>query len=102
ASNKDDDTDDDLTALERRQLARDRRRKPPTAPRSGRVSSGLALIFASAALLLTGYLWYTLIYERPELVRMDLPGTLAGLTQTSSDLKTASDDAQRRIESLTE
>jgi uroporphyrin-III C-methyltransferase len=101
-SDKDDDADDDLTPAERRQLSRDRRRKPLAAPRSGRVSGGLALIFASAALILTGYLWYTLIYERPELVQMDLPGTLASLEQTTTELKSAADDTHGRIDALTE
>lgn len=92
------DSDDD-TALERR--ARDRRRKNAP-PRSGRVSGGLALILSAVALLLTSYLWYTLIYERPELVQIDLPRTLADLERNSGELKTGLDDAEDHIALLSE
>ncbi len=95
------DTEED-TSPERRQTARDRRRKGSPPPRSGRVSGGLALILAAVALLLTGYLWYTLIYERPELVQIDLPRTLADLERSTGELKTSLDDAEDQIGSLSE
>jgi uroporphyrin-III C-methyltransferase len=92
------DTDDD-TASERR--ARDRRRKNAP-PRSGRLSGGLALILSAVALLVTGYLWYTLIYERPELLQLDLPRTLSDLERNTGELKTGLDDAEDQIAGLSE
>ena len=73
-----------------------------SAPRGGRVSSGLALILALVALLGTGYLWYILIYQRPELVQMDLPNALADLERTAAELKTTQDDMDEQINALTE
>jgi uncharacterized protein HemX len=72
------------------------------APRRGRVSSGLALIFAFVALVVTGYLWFTLIYERPELVKLDLPNTLATLERRHDELRGALDQAAGQIGALTE
>src|SRR6266481_847396 len=94
--------DDELSASERRQLARDRRRKSSPPPRSGRVSGGLGLILSTLALVLTGYLWYTLIYERPELIQIDLPGTLADLEQTTGELKTTLDETEKQVGMLAE
>jgi uroporphyrin-III C-methyltransferase len=71
-------------------------------PRRGRVSSGLALILAFAALSVTGYLWYALIYERPELLRLDLPNTLAGLERQQGDLRGALDQTAKQVSTLTE
>ncbi len=103
SSDKDMNADDgELSASERRQLARDRRRKSSPPPRSGRVSGGLALVFASLALVLTGYLYYRLIYERPELIQIDLPSTLAGIEETTGGLKTTLDDTQKQFGLLTE
>lgn len=70
--------------------------------RGGRVSSGLALILALGALLVTGYLWYILIYQHPELIRMDLPKTLAGLEQRQNDTQSTLKDTDRRIGALIE
>jgi len=78
------------------------REKSVTAPRRGRVSSGLALIFAFAALLVAGYLWYALIYQRPALVQLDLPGALANLEKRQDEMRAAIDQASRQIATLTE
>lgn len=56
-------------------------------PRTGRVSSGLALILATIAVLGTGYLWYTLVYQRQDLLQADVTGTLARLDSESQDLR---------------
>lgn len=71
-------------------------------PRRGRVSSGLALIFAFAALLVSGYLWYTLIYERPALTRLDLPSALGNLEQRQQELHGTLDKTTNQITTLTE
>jgi uncharacterized protein HemX len=47
--------------------------------RTGRVSSGLALIFALIALIGSGYLGYLLFYERPDLLATDITGKLTRL-----------------------
>lgn len=49
------------------------------ARRTGRVSSGLALIFALIALIASGYLGYLLFYERPDLLATDITGKLTRL-----------------------
>jgi uroporphyrin-III C-methyltransferase len=74
----------------------------PSAPRRGRVSSGLALIVAFAALSVSGYLWYTLIYTRPALTRLDLPNTLANLQQRDQELRGTLDKTTNQITALTE
>jgi len=79
-----------------------RARENAAVPRRGRVSSGLALIFAFAALLVTGYLWYTLIYERPALMQLDLPGMLANLESRQNELRGALDRTTNQISALTE
>lgn len=66
------------------------------------MSSGLALILAFAALLVSGYLWYTLIYERPELIRLDLPHTLSDLERSRSELRAALDQTETKIAALSE
>lgn len=56
-------------------------------PRGGRVSSGLALILATISLLGSGYLWYTLVYERQDLLQADVTGTLARLERETQELR---------------
>lgn len=56
-------------------------------PRAGRVSSGLALILSAIAVLATGYLWYTLVYQRQDLLQADVTGTLARLERETGDLR---------------
>lgn len=82
--------------------AREPAPQQPSAPRRGRVSSGLALIFAFSALSVSGYLWYTLIYEHPALTRLDLPSTLAQLEQRDQELRGTLDKTTNQITALTE
>lgn len=89
----------DTEPSERPESTPDRRHETPR-PRAGRVSSGLALILAFVALLGTGYLWYTLIYQRPELVQLDLPSALAELERGTAELKAAQQSTQGRISAL--
>lgn len=79
-----------------------RTRADTPAPRSGRVSSGLALILALGALCVSGYLWYVLIYQRPALTQLDIPNALSGFEQRQTELKNALADTERRIGALTE
>jgi len=75
---------------------------PPSAKRGGRVSGGLALIFALIALLGTGYLWYTLIHQRPALTQLDLPAAFAELERAIGELRTALDDTEDQVAALAE
>lgn len=82
---------------------RDRRangKKPPA--RTGRVSGGLALITAGIALIGSGYLWYTLIYERQDLLALDVPGTLQTLTRETKALHEGLTDIEEQQTSLVE
>ncbi|MFL6622777.1 MAG: uroporphyrinogen-III C-methyltransferase [Sulfurifustis sp.] len=94
------DSDDDLTA-DVVPTSRDRRWRNGSG-RSGRVSGGLALILSVLALLVTGYLWYALIYTRPELMRMDVPRALSNVENSNRELKVALDDAKSQLDLLRE
>ena len=76
--------------------------KKSSTGRSGRLSSGLALIIASIALIGTGYLWYTLIYERQAVLAIDVPGTLETLTRETNALREALTDTDEQQTSLVE
>ena len=89
-----------LSHGERRKTARERRKIAPA--RTGRVSSGLALIFATIALLASGYLWYTLVFERPELLKMDMPEALEQLERTTGELQTTVSDTEDQLSVVTE
>lgn len=77
-------------------------KKSTSTPRAGRVSSGLALIFAVIALVGTGYLWYTLLYERQELLNMDVPGTLTKLERRTEELQQALTDTEDQLSTVTD
>lgn len=100
ANEKSANPEDGEIDMDERQSPRGQRPKR-AAPR-GRVSSGLALILAFVALLGAGYLWYTLIYQRPELTQMNLPRALADAERTIGEVKTALEDAEDQIRALTE
>lgn len=55
---------------------------PPA--RRGSLTGGLALIVALIALLASGHLWYTLLYQRQELLQTDVPGSLRELRGQNS------------------
>lgn len=81
---------------------RERRTLGKKSPVRGRISSGLALITASIALIGTGYLWYTLLYERQELLAIDVPGTLESLTHETRALREGLTDIEEQQTSLVE
>ncbi|MBI3899773.1 MAG: uroporphyrinogen-III C-methyltransferase [Gammaproteobacteria bacterium] len=70
-------------------------RREPT--RSGRVSSGLALIIAGIALLGSGYLWYTLFHNQPELLQTDVSGTLTRLERENRELRESLADTDEEL-----
>ena len=57
--------------------------------RSGSLSGGLALILAAIALIAVSYLWYTLLYEKQELLNTDIPGILARLETSNREMQQA-------------
>jgi uroporphyrin-3 C-methyltransferase len=64
---------DDTTSPRRKRLLS---QKPVNESRRGNVRSGLALILATLALIASGYLWYTVLYENADLFSMDVVGAL--------------------------
>lgn len=77
-------------------------KKGAATPRAGRLSSGLALILAVIAIIGTGYLWYTLLYERQELLNMDVPGTLTTLDQRTQELQQSLTDTEDELSTVTD
>jgi uncharacterized protein HemX len=67
--------------------ARGGAKKSAPAARAGRVTGGLALILATIALAGGGYLWYTLLYQRQELLATDVVGGLQQLEQENRELR---------------
>ena len=63
--------------------------------RTSRFSGGLALMLAAIALVGSGYLWYLLFFERPELIGTDIAGRLEQIEDDGKEL-------QGRLGSLTE
>lgn len=55
--------------------------------RANRLSGGLALILAAIALVGSGYLWYLLFFERPELITTDIAGRLEKAEGQDSSLR---------------
>ncbi|MEK7260837.1 MAG: uroporphyrinogen-III C-methyltransferase, partial [Pseudomonadota bacterium] len=52
-----------------------------------RFSGGLALMLAAIALVGSGYLWYLLFFERPELIGTDIAGRLEQVEGQDSELR---------------
>lgn len=87
------------TPSDRSQAARGAGDTRTTAARTGALSGGLALILATIAVIGTGYLWYMLMYERQDLLSIDVPGALTRLETTTRKLQeeTTSSDEQLKI-----
>ena len=97
---------DTRAEVERR--ARDRRagsgagKKSGATVGAGRVSGGLALILAGIAFAGTAYLWYTLVYERQDLLAIDVPATLETLNSEAGELRETVADTEEQVTSLVE
>jgi len=58
--------------------------------RHGRVRGGLAVIFATLALIASGYIWYVMFYESADLFSRDIVGALDRIEADSNQaLETA-------------
>ena len=55
--------------------------------RASRFSGGLALMLAAIALVGSGYLWYLLFFERPELIGTDIAGRLERVEDQGGELR---------------
>ena len=55
--------------------------------RASRFSGGLALMLAAIALVGSGYLWYLLFFERPELIGTDIAGRLERVEGQGDELR---------------
>ena len=95
------------TRADTERRARDRRaggggKKSGVTVGTGRVSGGLALILAGIAFAGTAYLWYTLVYERQDLLAIDVPATLETLNTETGELREAVADTEEQVTSLVE
>lgn len=83
-----------------------RRAKPAAEPvREGRrvaLNAGLALILASLAVIASGYLWFLLLFEHPEMLRTDVAGNVARLTEQAGQLREDMDTAETDVIDLRE
>jgi len=68
----------------------------------GRVRGGLALIFASLALIASGYIWYTVLYENADLFSEDVVGSLDRIETASNQAQESLADTQKEIKTLKE
>jgi uncharacterized protein HemX len=83
------------------------RGKPPLkksgdASNSGRALSGLALILAALALIASGYIWYTTLYENADLFSMDITGALERIESSSNQAQETLATTETDIKSLKE
>ena len=68
----------------------------------GRVRGGLALIFASLALIASGYIWYTVLYQNADLFSEDVVGSLDRIETASNQAQESLADTQKEIRTLKE
>lgn len=62
-------------------------KKSEARTRSGVLTGGLALMLAAIALIGTGYLWFALLHDRPELLATDIAGNLDKLNGETRELR---------------
>ena len=79
-----------------------RDRQATHVPRTGQVRSGLALILALLALLASGYIWYTVLYQNAELFSMDMVGALNRVESNSNLAQEALTNNESSIKILQE
>jgi uroporphyrin-3 C-methyltransferase len=68
----------------------------------GRVRGGLALIFAFLALIASGYMWYTVLYQNADLFSEDVVGSLDRIETASHQVQESLADTQKEIKTLKE
>jgi len=70
--------------------------------RPGQVRSGLALILAVIALIMSGYLWYTVLYQNADLFTTDVVDTLSRIETDNAQIEESIAAADKDIKSLKE
>jgi len=70
--------------------------------RPGQVRSGLALILAVIALITSGYLWYTVLYQNADLFTTDVVDTLNQIEADNAQIQESLVAADKDIKSLKE
>ena len=100
-------TDTDAKNTSDEQHAVSRRSKHPLKKSTneagpGRVRGGLALIFATLALIACGYLWYTVLYQNADLFSMDIAGALDRIESSTNQTQESLANAEKDIKTLKE
>jgi uncharacterized protein HemX len=62
-------------------------KKPEARTRHGLLAGGLALMLSALSVIATGYLWYALLLERPDLLTTDVVGNLEKLKVETTALQ---------------
>lgn len=70
--------------------------------RSGTLSGGLALILAAISLIAISYLWYTLLYEKQELLNTDIPGILSRLKNSNREMQEALNATEDKLRTISD
>lgn len=95
------DTDADKTSADQ-PAASARGKKSAKEPRAGRVRGGLALIFASLALIASGYIWYVVLYRNADLFSTDVVGSLDRIETAADQNQGSIADTEKQIKNLKE
>jgi uncharacterized protein HemX len=69
---------------------------------TGRVRSGLALILSLVAIIGTGYLWYTTLYQNANLFSMDIVGSIDRIKSDSNQIQETLGGTATEIKTLKE
>ncbi|MDH3513342.1 MAG: uroporphyrinogen-III C-methyltransferase [Gammaproteobacteria bacterium] len=77
-------------------------RKSENDSTKGRVRGGLAVILASLALIVSGYLWYAILYENADLFSRDIVGALDRIESGSNQAIESLAGSQAEIKTLKE
>src|SRR5512135_1376181 len=99
------DTDDKKTTADSPSAPKRGKANPKThigESRAGKVRGGLALIFATVALVATGYLWYAVLYENADLFTQDIVGSLDRIDSDNADIQDKLAGEEKDIQTLKE
>ncbi|MDO8706422.1 MAG: uroporphyrinogen-III C-methyltransferase [Sulfuricaulis sp.] len=96
-------TDTDAKTTPADQSASSRRgQQVPYERRAGQVRSGLALILATLALMASGYIWYSVLYQNADLFSMDMVGALNRVESNSNQVQETLASTEQDIKALKE
>lgn len=99
------DTDAKKTSDEQHTVSRRGKhplKKSADAAGPGRVRGGLALIFATVALIACGYIWYTVLHENADLFSMDVVGALDRIESNTNQTQESLANDEKDIKALKE